>query len=310
MCPTNSQVVLTSKKYTQSTTETGLVTCNRPLTKEILEASNDLLREINASISIKNIPNYQYFFSPIESYVPVVKENPPQEGLIIKEEPNIKKRLILIERSHISYFPFLSYFQLYRYYLEIIETYRHLVESVQALQGENILYNGFITHSTDAIRIKADTKTPYLNNFRSSIKWGISIPDLVDVFTGTRFDNPKVFPPSLFLWLYLYKNNIKVLREIDKVTILGVYSTPSMEQLLFRLGTGRTKEDICGGLYREGDVWTWDIYGLTYIYRNLCRNIRNKNKYFGNFISILEDIIEKGGESPIKVFNRLSQIVM
>ena len=308
---TSTLLSLTAKQFKkkQTSESTGLVICNRPLTKEILEVSNDLLREINASIYIKNIPNYQSFFYPIEDYVNVVKEPTQQEGLILTEQPP-KKRMILIVRRHISYYPFLSYFQLYRYYVNIIETYRSLVESIQALQSENIVFNGFLTQSSEAIIITADTKTPYLNNFKSAIKWKRVFPDLVDVFSGVHLDNPMVFPPSLFLWLYMYKNDIKVLREIDKVTILGSYSTPSMEQLLFRLGTGRTKEDICRSLFEEGLVWTWDIYSLTYIYRDLCKNIENKNRYFGNFMTMLEDIIDKGGESPIEVFIRLNQIVM
>ena len=243
------------------------------------------MKEINVGC-VKDIQTY---FFPIVSYKIINREK-------------YSKPLVLITKLNISYYNFLSYFYNYRYYADIIETYKDILYSLSNLHSHGIIYNGFVNLKESSIHIDKKTKKAFLHNFQYTYEFTSSSEEWSKLLF--LFEDVNNIPSHIYIYLYIMKNNISFFGEMDRSVMCDVIKDFDSELLV-----GLSAEDIFVNLKKK--AFYLDICEITKIYLKLCYSIKNTNRHFGKFIDILESIllIENGEVSANEVIDKLDHII-
>lgn len=241
--------------------------------RQLLVLTPPIQQEITNSLILKNLVNYHHFFLPIVSHHPLVRYRPGNPTPI---------HLVLLTRDARPCYTFAHYFTNYRYYLDLIDSYKGLLHALVQLHGAGLIYAGFGILQHEAIRIDAVTKRPLLHDFQYTWGWGWGergVPPVEDAEeTGDDVSHR---------W-----------GEKATRTALGVALPP---YLLQGHPDEHNQESACG----------WDVYELTQIYLQVGEQIvTDKHKYFARFVQLLQRVVAEGGRRGAEsVLGDLDQII-
>jgi hypothetical protein len=257
--------------------------------KELSSITPFVKNELYASEKIKTIDNYDLYFFPIKYY-----------QFIVTKKNN---KAVLITRL-VKYYSFLEYFCTYRYYVDIIETYRTLITGLGKLHEKSLVYGGFGVLGQEAIKMDRIKKNAFLHKFQYTYVFDLERDDM---FVRLSEANARI-PPHMWLILYLKKNNRQTFCEKDKKVLIDSAPIGVTGNRIRELVDISSVEEITEVLKKY--AFCWDVYELTIIYMELCESIHVKNKYFGVFVDILRSVVEDGcGCLTEYVLDRLDHIV-
>jgi hypothetical protein len=250
------------------------------------ETTNNI---IQVSKKIKKIPNYKKYYNTILNY----------HYYSYSSKPELSKQIRITQENIESSttIEFIGYFKQNNSLLNIIETYISLLECLQLLHQQNILYNGFFIFFDSSILF--NKSTPIIHKFDYAID--CNLVSICSAFLN-ELDLSTPVPPELYILAYMSQNNITSISTHDIVNkmdhIIGA------EYLV-----NKPYEYIITSLTKN--QFNWDVYGLTTIFLHLIHHhINYEHKYFELFIKQLEQIIELGGVSTDEAKNRIHSIVM
>lgn len=281
--------------------------------KKELSLITPLIRnELNASVKIKNIEKYEQSFFPVVSYEHI-ETRVEREG---EGEGRCRKQVALITRPVPSGMPFSQYFYERRYYLDIIETYKHLLTGLLQLHNIGLIYGGFGVLGNTAIMVDTQNQRAMLHNFQYTYEFptelggvggvgGIGLDMFVLLQQLSRKNGERKMPPYMLLLLYLKKNGKTRFCEKDREVLeMGGGGEGSLQVLDNIVNYSNGLEAL------KNYAFCWDVYELTQIYLELCNRITQNNRYFRVFVEMLEEVCYSGvGDLPTEVLGRLDHII-
>lgn len=266
--------------------------------KELAILTPLIKNDISASEKIKTIDNYELYFLLIASCESLGRRGGSGGGSMV----------VLITTPIRNYYTFLQYFELYRYYVDIIETYRLIITGLGKLHEKGLVYGGFGVLKEDAIRLDAVKKRAYLYNFQYTYPFDMTDGSGTGDEMFVRLSSVDVeIPPYMWLILYLKKNNKQVFVEEDRDIIIrrGGLGVGIIDKLI---GMSATTTATCELLKHY--ACCWDVYELTFVFLGLCERLCIRNKYFRVFVDILQSVVENGlGILTSEVLERLDKII-
>jgi hypothetical protein len=248
------------------------------------ETTNNL---IQVSKKIKKIPNYIKYYDTILNYNYFPKEELSKQIRITKS--NLKSSTI----------EFIDYFkQNNNSLLNIIDTYIYLLDSLQLLHQQNIVYNGFFIFFDSSIIFNKITHTPIIHEFTYAID--CQLVSICSTFLNEIDLSSSPLPPDLYILAYMSQNNITSISVQDIKQLTHIEGVDCL--------INKPYEYII--TYLTKNQFKWDVYGLTIIFLHLIHHhINYEHKYFDIFIQQLEQIVELGGVTTNDAKNRIQSII-
>lgn len=257
----------------------------------LLCATDPVTDSLNAEIKIKSLSTYsQYLVMNDYKYV--------RNGdyLLIKRESILPDKYIF----------FYDMFESRPYYFEIMYSYKKCVEYIKELQSINVLYNGFSTLKSHTILFLNDTNEPLLFPLLYSFDYSVDL-DLTPYPNIPKSIEMSYSSPYMKV-LYVFeekkwKNKNEVMTNDSWIYVMTIVT--DMKNYI-------VPSDYCGMTYQ--DIYchivdttrnSWDIYGLTCLYKSVLDCIVYDNKIHEKFIAIMNDIILCGGKSAEEVLSLL-----
>lgn len=259
--------------------------------KELYIMSPPVINEIECFDKIKNlVDSHIHYFFPIISYKIINKQN-------------YKKPFVYVNRVIWDNYTFTSYFYNNRYYVDIIETYKRMLENLDVLHSLGLVYKGFGILKESSINIDKKTKDAFLHNFQYTFDFVMDREKDIrpNMLAGTMDGD---IPAYMFIYLYIVKNNLSTFQEKDRRTLLMLSNQIDMTRLV-----GLSTENVMVEL--RNHAFYLDICELTEIYLKLCNSIKSSNRHFDKFVDILKSIRGGGGVivSAKQVLELLDHIV-
>lgn len=257
----------------------------------LLCASDKVTDSLNAEIKIKSLSTYsQYLVMNDYKYV--------RDG----EHIFIQRESILPDK----YIFFYDIFEGIPYYFEIMYSYKKCVEYIKELQSINVLYNGFSTLKDHSIlflkKINDPLLFPLLYSFDFSVDLDLTpypnIPKPIDLSYSS--------PYMKVLYIFeekKWKNKNEVMLNDSWIYVMNIVT--DMEKYIDPSDySDMTYHDIYCHIV-DTTRQTWDIYGLTCLYKSVLDCIVYDNKIHKKFIGIMNEIILCGGKSAEEVLSLL-----
>jgi len=257
----------------------------------LLCATDNVTDSLNAEIKIKSLSTYsQYLVMSDYNYV--------RNG----EHVLIKRESILPDK----YIFFYDIFESRPYYFEIMYSYKKCVEYIKELQSINVLYNGFSTLKDNTILFLNNINEPLLFPLLYRFDYSVDL-DLTPYPNIPKPIDMSYFSPYMkVLYIFeekMWKNKNEVMSNDSWIYVMTIVS--DMEKYII-------PSDYCGMTYK--DIYchivdttrdSWDIYGLTCLYKSVLDCIIYDNKLHTKFTGILNEIILCGGKSAEEVLSLL-----
>lgn len=213
--------------------------------------------EIDTSLILKTLVNYSQMFVPIvshQSYVRPLPGNPTPT------------HLVLLTREIRPWYSFAHYVTHFRYYLDLIDTYKGLLVALNQLQQVGLVYGGFAIFQDEAIRIDAKTKRPLLHQFCYSFQWQENGPPVEQ-------EDPLPEKPTQGKYTQLEARNALAL---------------PLPPYLVHGHPHETNRDM---------AHAWDVHELSQLYLHVCDQIASdQHPYFPRFVNLLQRIVTGEGE--------------
>jgi hypothetical protein len=274
------------------------------------------INEIEISQRILREPNYSSYFNPIlKSSIVNLSEIDDECFERCEEMKDNSNSRFLIKKLNITKNP--SFFKVFystpienpkKCVLNLINSYKHLLESIKILEKHEIINFNF--HPTNIIyrnnrpvlvNLSDMLHTPTINNERKCNLFSIN-------------NEKNVFlPPEAIIICFLLKNdcsslsfsNIEeiIMNYSQNITSLNLFSEVFIEKLkettsfYLRCLINKSRESIIDDILKSNSIITWNNYGLSVLFLLLMRDIFRdfggfpQNAFISSFFDILSQNI-------------------
>ena len=280
------------------------INCKNKMIKNVSKIQIDdftAKNEIKVSNRIKKIENYEIFFLPVKKHCKIkinkLNSNLLKDCDILKNSNDEKFISMEIDYiNNISFHKLLTAENLNNnvIYIQIIDTYKYLIQSVKMLIKNNIIHYDL---KGENILISKKTLTPYIIDF------GLSI-DVKTLKPSMWSEYFYVYYPKYYLWCLEIHCICYLLHESDKLTLTAVNNMCNTfidnnkalvifsndfkskyknlcKQFLSQF-IGKKKNDIINELLKYKE--TWDNFSISILYLKTLGYIFDKEFINNSFI--------------------------